>query len=713
MLYMRLALGNVRKSACDFTIYFVTLVLGVAVFYAFNAISDQAAFLTGNARSAVRSLSTIMQEATIFLALVMGFLMVYANNYLLRRRKRELGLYRLLGMRRRRVSIVLFMETLLVSLVSLVVGLVAGIFLSQIMVFATASLFRTNITGFVFRFSPAATLFTLKCFGAIFVCMLAMDLCSLCRVNLAELMSANKTNEQVKVRSLPATIALGLAGAAMIVCSYVRLIRDGLPIMNGPEAVLSFFVTTALTVVGTITFFYGFSGVLLSACQLNSTRYYRGLNIYTLRQLASRVNTASASMAVVALVLFLAITSVSTGMSFVSLINRQAMVPTNAMVSATYDYANDSDTLPAIDLRQAFAEKGIDLSKILSSSVQCTGYDPKRIAGMESLDARLLARLSGAELPTEIRRMVEFDEKYPNDPEAGKGYAKVTLFKASEYNALRKIMGVRPADLAGRYQFVKTGMEDASRFFDSVMRANVTISLAGQELSPATSGTDSSDACCIYDNMLDSSGAALVVPDEVVEGARPVVSLLAMNYSVPVPDGDAFVEGALSSMSGRTPFLLLAGSEGGTNVTARSAVTRTHVFDSSTSCSGVVAYLSIYVGFVLVLACAAILAIQQLSAASDAAPSYLMLSDLGASREMAMASLRRQIGLFFALPMIVAIAHSVVALSQVFKLAKTYLGSDLVGESMAFLVVFVLVYAAYYVVTYQTARAVVSARARR
>ena len=155
-MFFRLALGNVRKSLRDYTVYFVTLVLGVTVFYAFNTISEQADFLSEDTRQMVKTVAMLMGFVTVFLAFVLGFLMVYANNYLVKRRKREFGLYQLLGMRQGQVSLILVLETLLASVASLLVGLAMGVLFSQILVFVTAALFNETVTNFSFRFSPEA-----------------------------------------------------------------------------------------------------------------------------------------------------------------------------------------------------------------------------------------------------------------------------------------------------------------------------------------------------------------------------------------------------------------------------------------------------------------------------------------------------------------------------------------------------------------------------
>lgn len=338
----KLACGNVRQSVRDYAVYFVTLALSVAVFYAFNTVTMQADFLSSESAQAVlRGLGNIIWLVTLFLAVVLGLLMVYANNFLVRRRKRELGLYQVLGMRPGQVARVLTLETLMASVISFVAGLSAGVLLSQVLVFVTAALFHDSVTYFRFTFSPSAFWLTLGCFACMFAIMLAMNVVTLRRHRLIELMRAERTGETV--RSVPVTAALFVAGAVLVGVAYVRLLRDGLPVyLNSSDEMSRFGLTTLMVVVGTVLVFYALSGFLLKVAQAARGFYWRDLNMFTMRELAARVNTMSASMAAVAMVLFLAITSVTGGLSICATITngvRQA-APYDATVSMDY-YGED------------------------------------------------------------------------------------------------------------------------------------------------------------------------------------------------------------------------------------------------------------------------------------------------------------------------------------------------------------------------------------
>lgn len=228
----KLAFGNMRKLLHDYAVYFLTLVLGVAVFYAFNTMSVQGDFLRGDVGETLSQVGQILDGLTVFLAVILGFLMVYANNFLMRRRKKELGLYQVLGMRTGQVNVVLALETLLVAAVSFGVGIALGVLVSQVLLFVTARMFATTVQHFSFFFSTDAFMLTLACFGVIFVVMMLFNWITLRRVRLIDLMSSARQNEKQFVRRLPLSIVLTAAGLVLMGVAYWRLIRDGFPMDN-------------------------------------------------------------------------------------------------------------------------------------------------------------------------------------------------------------------------------------------------------------------------------------------------------------------------------------------------------------------------------------------------------------------------------------------------------------------------------------------------
>lgn len=703
----KLALGNVRKSLRDYAVYFVTLVLGVAVFYAFNTISDQADFLENQqVGSLLGTLGDVMMGLTVFLACVLGFLMVYANNYLVRRRKRELGLYQVLGMRRAQVSAVLAIETLVASVASFVVGIVLGVLLSQLLVFVTAALFQDRVTYFTFRFSPYAFLLTLACFGIMFALMLLLNLRSIGRVRLADLMVSERTNESIKVRSLPVAVALFVAGLALIVVAYVRLLRDGLPITNDNDE--QFLITTIMVVVGTILFFYALSGFLLSFIRRFDGVYWRGLNMFTLRQLNAKINTASISMAVISLILFLAITSVTGGMSICGTLNSnlEAHTPYDASVNVVYFGEGAGRTVPADaegepdpgcvvahdeqDAAALLAAAGYDIAS-LGDYVQVQIKDGASLAGVDDgLSIRVMAQACGLALPSGMENSLS-------------DTAGLDMISESDYNRLRAFLNLEPIDLAADEYLITTDMgTDMTKFYDAVMDAGYTMGLAGRTLHPASADVPQDASSALMNSPMGSNPGTVVVDDEIAAAASPYSAYINIRYTVPVERADAFVED-LSHID--TSQILVEGD-------ARfgfigTCVSRTENYLVSAGMTGVISYMAIYIGFVLVIACAAILAIQQLSAVSDSQQRYRLLGELGAPSGMVYRSLMVQTLIYFLFPLAVGLAHSFVALQVVVDLVGLFGNLDITSASMLTSTLFVVVYGGYLLVTYRVARSVV------
>ena len=689
----KLAIGNVRKSLRDFAVYFATVALGVAVFYAFNTIADQADFLSGDASGIVASIGGIMRGLTVFLALVLGFLMVYANNFLVRRRKRELGLYQMLGMRRSQVSAVLALETLISGIGAFACGLVLGVLLSQLLVFVTAALFHDTITAFSFRFSPDAAWFTFECFALMFAVMLLFNMRALRRVRLVDLMEADRVNEEVKLRSLPASVVVFLVGAVLIGVSYARLLHDGLPVAGFEgEAGRDFCITTGMVCAGTVAVFYALSGFLVSLMQRVPRVYWRSLNMLTLRQLNSRVNTASGSMAAISMILFLAITAVTTGVSvcsaFTSTIEEHN--PYDASIDVWYFDPNSPSSLQSLPLTSdgqvapgyGAATEEHDVVQMLADA----GYDLSRVAFDE------MTRVTGVALPASVAGMAS---------DGG-----IQVVSVSEFNALRSLLGLDPIELGEDEYAMACDMGEGLRdFYSQVMGAGYTVTLTGRNLAPSTVGVIDDASGALSNSTVGSNPGYFIVPDDISAQAPCASTYINMRYKdgmgeeagelmnelADLQTGDIFKEG-------QTTFAYIG-----------NVIQKEESWSAMNSMTGIVSYMAIYIGFVLVVSCAAILAIQQLCATTDAQHSWRLLWELGCPRKLVYRCLLAQTLVYFLLPLVVALAHSMVALSVVRDVVEIFGAFDITTAAISNGALFVAVYGAYLFASYRLSRGMVNA----
>lgn len=729
----KLAWGNVRRAGRDYLVYLLTLTLGVTVFYAFNTISMQVDIAGIDEEGLAQVMGSMLGDLTYFLAGVMAFLMVYANNFIMKRRKKEFGLYQVLGMGRGRVATIMALETVIVSVVAFVAGIVLGVGLSQLMTFFTASLFKTQIANFHFFFSMHAFNLTLACMLVMFVLTLLLNLRAVRRTKLIELMGAERRNETIKTRNPWIAIAIFAVGVVLVGVAYYRLLRDGFPLTATDsklqEAMNQFGITTAMVTVGTFALFWGLSGMLIKLLQSLRGVYWRGLNMFTVRQLAAKVNTVCFSMGVIAMILFLAITSVTCGMSIASVMNENLERYNPADMSQTYVYYTP-DTLdyykeyvnPSEADRMVLADSTVDLYSAWhgdpwhgdrkDKSADNNDETGKKVniadvAGEHvQIDSYLSYPLGGSNpsvIPSEMCKTM--GEKLPKAFEGSNAdMTGLSVTPASQYNKLRQMMGEEPVSI-GRDQYLLTcdmGGELVD-LYTKYMAGGHALTLGGHTLKPATDKSDK-DTAAIANSAMGSNGGTVVVADELLSqlNLQPYLSSLLVNYK----QGMDTTEADESIKYTVLDNLLVDGKEPGS---WGIFITRSEMYAQAAQMNGLISYLAIYIGFVLVVACAAILSIQQLSNVADGSRSYRVLAQIGCDDRQIRHSVMAQQAVFFLFPLAVGLAHSFVALKVIIELVSIFGNMSIGGTVGLTCAIFLAAYGGYFLVTYLMSAGMVQA----
>ena len=220
-MYFKLALRNVKKSFKDFLVYFLTLTFSVCLFYTFNSFQSQQAVMKLNESQLmiVDQLTLLMRLVSIFVAVVLAFLILYANNFLIRRRKKELGLYTMLECQEGKISRVLVYETLTIGIISLLSGMVLGLIVSQVLTAVTANLFAVPL-DYHFVFSPSATIMTVFSFSMIFFITMIFNTMVLNRYKLIDLLNADRRNDELKIKKVWMSLLLFLISIACLGWAY-------------------------------------------------------------------------------------------------------------------------------------------------------------------------------------------------------------------------------------------------------------------------------------------------------------------------------------------------------------------------------------------------------------------------------------------------------------------------------------------------------------
>ena len=704
-MLVRLASRNVRRSARDYAIYFITVALGVAMFYAFNTIKSQAVLLDALSTDSMRMLNLLDLFMGLFsgvVTCVLGFLVVYANRFLIRRRRREFGTYLLLGMGAGRVSLVLLAETLVVGLASLVVGLALGIALSQGLSFATAALMGATMTRYQFIVSGKAAVLTTLCFLGIFVVSGLIDVIYVRRCKLATLLSAHEANEGTRPINAAVRAVAFLASIGILACAYWQLSLNGL---TGPD--VHFVAATALMLVGTFLFFWSAAGFVVAALQHARGLYLRGITMFTVRQISSKIGTAFASIAVVCVMLFFALTTTSAGMGMVDLFvgNLERSTAYDATICAQpwlldegqeYDDGTIAAEFDAYDgdMAACLSDRALGWDNLVSASAQVDYYQT------DATYAALLDQVPGSE------GMVD-DSVYQAISDTN-----VSVISQSQFNAAAALVGGEKVDLSEGECAVNNTVSGYERLADAFCANGIILMIAGNELhfsgkplfQPMRTGA-----------LMDVS-LEVIVPDGIVErlrigGTHPSVSVLDVMYTCDRADGDRALNVALQQAQ---PYPEGVAGDSETSIDfnrqawpAWTAYTGKGMTDQAMGFRMVVTYLALYIGFVLLVATAAILAIQQLSETADSLPRYARLSTLGCERNTIMGSLRTQTVVYFLAPLVLAVCHSACAVSV---LNSTFYSQIGVGVSRSLLLSFgpmVIIYAIYLTATYLLSRSIV------
>lgn len=683
-MYARIALGNVRRSIRDFGIYFLTLVLGVAVYYAFNSVTQQSAVLklSGNMRTLVQELGTIIRGVSIFVAVLLAFLVLFGNRFLIRRRKREFAIYLTLGMDRRHVSGIVAMESLAVGAGALVVGLAVGVLLSQALLYATARLFNTHVTGFGLMFSGQACAYTVMSFAIIFLVVGALNVLEVSRFRLIDLMNADRKGEKSLVRNLPLSVALFVVSLALIGVAYHELRVNGMYAIDW-----RFNLATALVSVGTFLLFFSVSGFLLRLGQSARGFYLRGLNMFALRQLSSRVNSAWVSISIVCAALFLAITSTCGGFAIVSSINQSVSAITHYDVSiAMYSTAQTSHASDADDVsgsgKEALLKASIpDWDSLVADSARIDLYqDPSM-----RLNLKALRGDTGVELPDSFAKYTNGLDKVP-----------IYVVSLSQYNAILALRGDKPATLKANEALVTTDMNNMVSFWQRVALKREGFDFLGTAMRLRARSTTME-----YQNSVNTSVGTIVVPDAALESKRAQLEPLSSLLNVKAADSRAEARLYKEVVKAHQPGLLFAA---GSKSTAKEEVV---------GLTAIVGYLALYIGFVLFVSCAAILAIQQLSDVAESAPRYRVLFDLGAERSMVNHAILAQIATYFLFPLVVALAHSYVALGVLGGVIKSLGVLDFLRPLGVTMAIVLVLYGGYFLLTYGMARGVIGEKVQR
>ncbi|MDU2673971.1 MAG: FtsX-like permease family protein [Clostridium sp.] len=659
-MYFKLAAKNMKKSLKDYTIYFLTLVFGVCVFYTFNSIKSQGVMmeLSELQANAFELTNSVIGIASVFISFILGFLIVYANNYLIKRRKKEFGIYMTLGMENKSLSRIIFVETMLIGVISLGIGLVCGVLLSQGISVFTAKLFKTDITKFTFIFSKDAFIRTIICFGLIYLVVLIFNSYAVRKVQLIDLLNGARKNENLKVKNIWISVVVFLISITMIGIAYYMVLKAGV-------AVVFNIVPIILGFVGTFLFFFSLSGFLLKILQANKKHYLKDLNMFVLRQINSKINTTFISMSFICLMLFVAICTFSGGLGITKAMNID--LDDLTQFDASF-WSYDTD-----DIIGVINEQYGGLDPIIEEKSQYTNYNT------ETNYSKFISQ----------EAMEKNKNNYPIFVDD-----KIKAIKLSDFNSVMRMLGKEEIDLEENEYYAFGDIPDLIKYIQEAMDRETNVIVNGNELKPANYEVME---VTTYNSTMKNNLCTFVVNDSLVNGLEVSMTNLNIKFNCSEDEAENFINNNLRSVDreGKIPVY---------------GMTKNELRDNSIGLGAMISYLAIYIGIVFLITSAAVLALQQLCESADNSYRYELLKKIGVDDEMIKRSLFYQIGIYFMVPLSLAIVHAIVGLKISGDIVSIFGNANMLKYILYTMIAVVLIYGGYFIATYNGAKKIIKER---
>ena len=687
-MLFKLSVRNMKKSFKDYAIYFLTLVLAVAIFYMFNSLDSQQAMLevSQSTRSMIQLMIQLLGMISVFIAIVLGFLIVYANNFLINRRKREFGIYMTLGMGRRQISSIILLETILVGILSLFVGILVGVFASQFMSILVAKLFEADMSEYTFVFSSDSCIKTCIYFAVMYLAVIIFNTLTISRYKLINLLTAVRKNEKIRMKNPIISILVFIISVVLLGYAYY-LVTGGVYELNTEEKLLTPII---MGIVGTVGVFWSLSGFILRIIQTRKNIYLKGTNMFVLRQLNNKINTNIASMSIICLMLFMTISALSSSLSIQSALDSQlekfTPVDVNLYKSA---YLPESYVNSYTDQTVYYTEEQReDSKKPVSYTLETNGYDMNTLKDI-------------VEIP--IYAIPEWTFKYSlgNYFEAAKKqFSMITydtpesIIKISDYNKIAKIYGEEQYTLNDDEYIVLCDFEQMINIRNEALKESSNIQINGKTYHSKYNGCKEG---FVYMSTSEMNAGIILVPDNFeIKDEWTEQYLLAANYNAETEEGKQEIENILIG-SGDTEFFENL-KEKGINLEGTSKIS---LEEASKGLSTIIIFIAIYLGVVFLIASSAILALKQLTESSDNKQRYTILRKIGCDEKMINQALFRQIFIFFMMPLILAIVHSIFGIKFILSMLAALASPDeLLPSIIVTAVIIGAIYGLYFLATY-------------
>ena len=670
-MLFKLSLKNIKKSIKDYAIYFFTLILGVAIFYVFNAIDDQTVMMnvSSSTYEIIKLLTSILSSVSVFVSFILALLIIYASRFLIKRRNKEFEIYLTLGMSKRKISLILFFETLIIGILSLAVGLGVGFILSQLMSIIVANMFEANLTKFTFIFSKSACLKTLLYFSIMYLIVMIFNTINISKCKLIDLIHSNKKSEKIKLKNPYICTVIFIISCIVLGFAYYQVTSG----INNGSIVKIIYVPIILGSISTFFIFWSLSGLLLRIFMSIKKIYYKGLNSFTLRQFSSKINTTVFSTTIICLMLFITICVLSSALSMKNSLNKNLtdLSPRDIELSKSSNVNLEESDLTDIkkqnlrlNFEEIFAKFGFDIDANFKNTVYFSLYFDDSVTLKSTLGSYY--KIAKKQYP-----YLRYNDY-------------IILMTNSDYNNLAASFNLEKVTLKSNEYVVVGNYQKMLNIKNEALKRNTKITLNQKSYYPKYQKAING----FYEMGSQKSEVGFIVlPDNALSDDKKIMNRMIADYN----GNQADIEAKIDSITEKTSFYTDYGL---------TLNTKKDIRDASVGLGAIVTFLGLYLGIIFLISCAAILALKELSESSDNAEKFNMLRKIGVDEKMINKTLFRQIGIFFMFPLLLAIIHSIFGIMFCNIILKTMEISFNLKAVIITAILMVFIYGGYFLVTY-------------
>ena len=659
MLY-NLSLKNIKKSFKDYAIYFVTLILGVCIFYLFNSMDSQTAILEVTSRQSemIDLLEQILSYISVFVSFILGFLIIYASRFLIKKRNKEFGIYMTLGMSKRKISLLLLIETFIIGLISLAFGLLLGIVLSQITSIFVANLFEANMSKFTFNFSKTALFKTILYFGIIYFIVMIFNTIIVNKNKLIDLLQASKKQEKIRIKSSMISVILFFISVLMLGSAYYMVTAGVNDLLKYDVSIL--LVPILLGTIGTILFFYSVAGMSLKIISKCHNLYSKKLNTFVFKQINSKINTMVISISIICLMLFVTL-----------------CLLTSAFTIKGY-FNNSINTYAPVDYQIVSINQNVRVTELLEDTFVKENTKDNLVVS-EYYDENFDYAKSLGKVYEQIKQeysYIQFD-------------SPVYIMSEADYNKLARLLKIDTVTIQDdEYAIVSNYNTD---IYESVLKSNSTMIIFNHELKPYKK---------LINGFVNISGnpanlGFFVVSDQIIEKNHLKYEILSGNYNSKDQKITQKLEEKVKNF--HTEETLIKD-------------TRNEIEISAAGLTAIITFIGLYLGIIFLISSSAILALKELSDCIDDKKKYKILRQIGADEKEINKALFMQTFIFFMMPLSIAVIHTIFGLKFCEWILKSLgITSILNGSYMTFIFL-ILIYGIYFIITYLCSKNIIRER---